>query len=168
MSLTMAARQIAGQTERIVHCPGVALDLAPATVGRVVFTIHNDPILVKNIFGVVTTLIGAGAARPFLQLTTNAQYGAVVAPICALSASIANVTTGTILQMTGVAAGLLTVSLVRGKRATGEATGLWASDFVILCPGVVQIVNATPAVTGVVDWYMLYVPTSPESRVTAR
>lgn len=168
MSLASAARQISWQTERIIKCPGVALDLAPATTGRTLWNISNDPIIVKNIFGVVTTVIGAGAATPFLQLTANAAYGAVVAPICALSASIATQGIGRILQMTGVAAGILTISLVVGKRATGEATGLWASDVVILCPGVVQIVNATSAVTGVVDWYMLYVPTSPQSKVTAR
>jgi len=168
MSLTQAARKISWQTERIVHCPGLALDLQPATAGRTVFTIANDPIIVKNVFGVVTTTIGATAAQPFLQLTTNAAYGGVVAPLCALSASIANVLFGTILQMTGTAANNLTVSAVRGKRATGEATGLWASGIMILCPGVVQIVNATGATTGVVDWYMLYVPTSPQSKVTAR
>jgi len=168
MSVSENVREIAQHSERMIRCPGIATDITPAQVGQTLFTIYNDPIIVRYIFGVVTTLIGAGAATPFLQHVSNAAYGAVTSPICALSASIANVTTGTILQMTGVAAGILTVSAVRGKRAVAEATGIWGGDYVVLVPGVIQIVNATSAVGGIIDWYMNYIPCSQLGRVTVR
>jgi hypothetical protein len=169
MSLPQRIRALTTQQERILKCPGVALDLAPATVGRTLYTITGDPILVKYIFALCSVDIGGGAARPFLQLTANAAYGGGVAPICALSASIAAVNAGEFLQMTGVAAGILTAAAVPGIRSTGEATGIWGpGDFVLLVPGVIQIVNTVSAVSGILDWYLYYVPTSPQCRVTVR
>lgn len=157
---------------RCVKRLGVTADLTPATAGRTLFTISGDPIIVEYIFGVCVEDIGGGAARPFLQLTANAAYGAGVAPICALSASIAAVNAGELLIMTGVAAGLLTAAAVPGIKSTAEATGLWGpatggGDFVILVPGIVQIVNTVSAVSGLIDWFMWYKPCGQQGLVVS-
>ena len=169
MGLAMELKQAAAMMPRVVKCPGLATDLAPATAGITIWTIQNDPIYVKYIFGVVVQTV-TGAARPFLNFISSAAYGTVTTAICALSASLAGVTAGTVLQMTGVTAGILTVGAVSGIRSVGEATGVWANgDYVVMCPGVIQIVNATSAgATGNIDWYMLYVPGSPNCRVQVR
>ena len=70
--------------------------------------------------------------------------------------------------MTGVAAGILTVQLVQSIHSTNEATGLWGGDTMLMVPGVIQIVNATSAVSGILDWYLDYQPCSPACRVTVR
>jgi hypothetical protein len=173
MAQTQIIRNTAQLQTRVLKCPGVALDIAPATVGRTLYTITGDPILVHYLFGVVSTVIGAGAARPFLQLTANAAYGATVIPMCALSASIANDAVGTIYTWDGTAAGLLTPTAVVGIKSTAEATGVWgpatgAGDFIILVPGIIQIVNTVSAVTGVIDWYLAYEPTSTNCNVAVR
>jgi hypothetical protein len=148
----------------------VALDLAPATVGRTLYTISGDPIIVHYLFGVVSTVIGAGLATPFLQLTANAAYGGTVIPMCALAAAINADAVGTIYTWDGTAAGVLTPKAVVGIKSSAEATGLWstAGDILILVPGIIQIVNATSAVTGVIDWYLYYEPTSDNCLVTVR
>jgi hypothetical protein len=168
MSTVGLVKGIFQRQARTTKCPGLALDLQPATVGRTLYTITGDPILVHYIFAVCSVDIGGGAATPFLQLTANAAYGAGVAPICALHASIAAVNAGQILQMTGVAAGILTTAAVPGIRSTNEATGIWASTYMILVPGIIQIVNATGAVSGVLDWYMKWEPTSDNCAVAVR
>jgi hypothetical protein len=173
MSVTSLIRQISTQQTRILKCPGLATDLAPATVGTTLYTISGDPILVHYLFGVVSTVIGAGLARPFLQLTCNAAYGGTVVPMCALSASIATDAVGTVYTWDGTAAGLLTPKAVVGIKSTAEATGVWgpatgAGDFIILVPGIIQIVNTVSAVTGVIDWYLGYEPGSSACQVTVR
>ena len=168
MSITQDVNAISVAQTRILKCPGVTLDLTPATTGRTLYTITGDPIIVFNIYGVCSTAIGGGAARPFLQLTPIAAYGAAALPICALHATIAALNAGDIVCMTGVAIGVLTTQAVTGIHSTNEATGLWGGDTMTMVPGVIQIVNTVSAVSGIIDWYLDYQPCSPACRVTVR
>lgn len=174
MGLSTQLKEASSQMPRVIKCPGAVLDLAPATAGRTLWTIQNEPILVRYIFGVITQAC-TGAARPFLQLVTTAAFGApTTTAICALSAVLNGVPAGTVLQMDGATAGILTAGAVQGGRSCAEATGVWgvatgSGDFVLMVPGVIQIVNATSAgATGLIDWYMYYIPGGPNSRVTVR
>ena len=169
MSVTQDMNAISVAQTRILKCPGVTTDLSPATVGTTLYTITGDPVHVLYMFGLVSTVIGAGAAVPSLQLTANAAYGAGVAPIAAASASIANVAAGTIVGMTGVAATQLVIVGTLGIRNTGEANGLWGpAEYMLMVPGVIQIINTVSAVSGIIDWYLMYQPVSPRSHVAVR
>ena len=170
MSTTGLTKQMGQRSPLVLKCPGVAADLTPATTGRTLYTITGDPIIVHYMFGVVSTVIGAGLAVPFLQLTANAAYGGTVIPMCALAAAINADAVGTIYTWTGAAAGVLTPTAVVGIKSSAEATGLWstAGDILILVPGVIQIVNTVSAVSGIIDWYLFYRPTSDNCQVRAR
>ena len=80
------------QQLRVVRRAGVAATDLP---GAAAFNIFNvaGPILVRQIWGEVTTLIGAGAAVPRIQFTPT---GGAQVPLCAAAASIAADVVGTI------------------------------------------------------------------------
>ena len=168
--LATQLKEAAQLMPRVTKVAGLRTDLAPATAGITLWTIQNELIYVRYIFGVVVE-VPTGAATPFLTYISSAAYGApTTTAICALHASVAAAPVGTVLQMTGVTVGILTSGLVQGIRSPNEATGIWANgDYVVMCPGVIQIVNATTAgVSGIIDWYMYYVPGGLNSRVSVR
>jgi hypothetical protein len=170
MSLAQQLKESAQLMPRVTKCAGLRTDLAPVTAGITLWTIQNELIYVKYIFAVVREA-PVGAAAPFLNYISAAAYGApTTTAICALHAGLAAAPAGTVLQMTGVTIGILTSGAIQGIRSTGEATGIWANgDYVIMCPGVIQIVNATTAgAAGIIDWYMYFLPGGMNSRVAVR
>lgn len=72
--------------------PGLAADLAGGANFNI-FNIANGPVLVMDLFGVVTTVIGAGLAVPRLQFTPA---GGAQTPLGLAAASIATDAPGTV------------------------------------------------------------------------
>ena len=122
------------------------------------FTITGGPILVKAIVGIVTTILG-GAANGTLQATTTEPVATT-----ALSTTVAidNDAAGTSYRFIG-AAGVLT-HVTNGAVIIDPVT---VGDCGFLVPiGNINFLGSA-ARTGNIKWYMIYVPLSPNSVVTA-
>jgi len=115
-------------------------------------------------FGVVTTVIGAGLCVPRIQFTPT--VGAVQVPLCAAAASIAADAAGTIYTWTGLLAGQLTPGGALGMSDV-NANSDWAGGVITLTAGAIELTNAVDAVSGVIDWYVLYLPQVTGSLITS-
>lgn len=138
------------RTFKTVRRAGRAADLA----GGVNFNIFNvgGVVLLEYMFGHVTTVIGAGAAVPRITFTPT---GGAAVNLCAAAASIATDAVNTLYVWDGTALGILAPAANLGVVDAGEAT--WAAGPVILVAGVIRITNAV-ASTGIIDWYISYLP----------
>lgn len=125
------------------------------------FTITGGPIHVLSIVGIVTTVIGAGTTNVKLQITTtepaatvDMSAGAVDIDGDAAGTSYSSINTTAVF--TPVTAGFV----MRGNAfATNETQ--------FLCPiGTIKL-NSDATRTGVIKWYLRYVPLSPSSLVVA-
>lgn len=145
---------------KTVRRVGLPSDLA----GGVDFNIFNvsAPILVQYIFGHVTTAIGAGAAVPRIQFTPT---GGAQVPLCAAAAAINGDAVNTIYTWSGLIAGALTPSAQIGA-ADLAATAQWSGGMLILVGGIIAVTNAV-ASTGIIDWYISYLPLEDTTIVTA-
>jgi len=148
---------------RSVRRVGLAADLTPASAGNgaALFTV-TGPVLVYALFGEITTVIGAGLAVPRLQFLS----GATLSGLCAAAASIAALPVSTLLRWTGLLAGLLTPGVGLGHLDLTGAEAGFASPLVFGA-GTVRLTNATSAVSGIIDWYITYLPLVDTTVVTA-
>ncbi len=143
-----------------VRRPGLAADFVPGAD----FDIFNvvGVVLVADIFGIVTTVIGAGVLLPFLEITTLVPAATV--PLCAVvGAGINADVAGTMYRWNGVIAGALQVTAVGA--ADVQAGDSWVGGLVILTAGVINVDTAV-AGTGVIDWYINYLPMSQDGEIT--
>ena len=158
-------RSIYGYSSKSCRRIGVNGDFNGAAFN--IFNVANSAIIVRALFGHVTTII-AGAAVPRLQFTP--QYGVgggvgVITPICAAAATINTDAVGTVYNFPlGTIAAQLAPAATIGMAATDE-TG-WGGSYIILVPGIISVTGAVAA-TGVVDWYISYQPCAPDAIVTA-
>ena len=156
-------RSIYTNMDKCCKRPGIAATDLPAALAFNIFNIANAAIIVKALFGVVTTIIGAGQAIPRLQFTPTA--GGALTPLCAAAARIDTDAVGTVYNFPlGTIAAQLAPAATIGMAATDE-TG-WGGSYICLVPGIISVTNAV-ASTGVIDWYIVYAPCSYNARVTA-
>jgi len=151
---------------RAVRRVGLAGDLSPAhlTPGTALFTITGGPVHVYALFGHVTTVIGAGLATP--QLAFLPTGGGAISDLCAAAASIATVAVNVLLTWTGLLAGLLTPGVGVGHLDLTGAEGGFAAPLTMTA-GTIRLINATDAVSGVIDWYIVYLPFADATVITA-
>lgn len=127
------------------------------------FTITGGPIYAR-IFGIVTTVIG-GAANGTMQIVTTLPSGTV-----ALSTTVAIDTdaAGTLYSFNTVAAGTVPVltPTTAGTLWFNEATATFNPASYFLPPGSVNFLGSG-AQTGVIAWYLDYLPLSSASVVVA-
>lgn len=160
MSFNDQVAQMYLQQLRVVRRPGIAATDLPGAADFNIFNVPA-PILVRQIWGEVTTIIGAGLAVPRIQFTPT---GGAQVPLCAAAAAINTDVVGTIYTYPlGTIAAVLAPSPAIGMADTA-ATG-WTGDYTILAAGIIAITNAV-ASTGVIDWFMAYIPCTPEAVVT--
>lgn len=130
----------------------------PSGGADVLFTITGGPIYVRNIVGIVTTIL-SGTANGNLAAAVTTPVGTV-----ALSTAVAidNDAAGTSYRFVG-ATGVLT-PVTAGAKIIDPVT---VADCTWLVP--IGNINFTTsgALTGAITWYMSYVPLSPLSRVVA-
>ena len=144
-----------------VRRAGLAADFVPGAD----FDIFNvsGVVLVSDIFGIVTTLIGAGALLPFIEITTIVPAATV--PLCAVVGAAINAdVAGTMYRWSGLDTGVLQVTAVGA--ADVQAADSWVGGFVVLTAGVINIDTAV-AGTGVIDWYITYLPMSQDGEIIA-
>lgn len=149
------------QTFQTTRRPGLVADFVPGADFDI-FTV-TGVVVVSDIFGIVTTVIGAGALLPFLEITTVVPAATV--PLCAVvGAAINGDVAGTIYRWSGLVAGALTVAAVGASDIAAAIT--WAGGLIVLTDGVINVDTAV-AGTGVIDWYVTYLPMTPASAITA-
>ena len=147
---------------RACRRPGLYTDIDGT--GADLFTIAGGPIQAIALFGQVTTIIGAGLAVPQLWFTPTGGGG--VTALCAAAASIAADAVNTLYTWTGLLAGLLTPGVGIGHLdLTGAEAGF--ANPITMTPGVISLVNAIDALSGVIDWYIAYIPMLDASVITA-
>lgn len=145
---------------RTVRRPGLPADLA-AGVNFNIFNV-SGVILVQYMFGHVTTVIGAGAAVPLIAFTPT---GGAAVPLCTVAVDISTDAVNTIYTWSGLIGGVLTPSIQIGA-ADLAATAQWSGGMLILVGGIIRITNAV-ASTGIIDWYISYLPLQDGTIVTA-
>jgi len=165
MGVTTITREQLSQSQaiRTVRRIGLTVDLTPASAGNGanLFNVINGPVLVYRIIGLITTVIGAGAAVPRLQFLS----GATLTGLCAAAASIATLGVGTLFTWTGLLAGLLTPNVGLGHLDLTAAEAGFASP-ITLGTGSIRLTNAVSAVSGIIDWYIAYMPLRSDGVVT--
>lgn len=146
-------------TFKTVRRPGLEADLADG----VDFNIFNVAgiVLVSHMFGIVTTVIGAGVAVPFIEITTVVPAATVA--LCAAHAGINASAVDTMFGWDGLVATALTSSAVGSMELAAGNT--WTGGFYVLTDGVINIDNAIVS-TGIIDWYITYIPMSTDGEVT--
>lgn len=159
MSLTAMIKQNALQQMKVARRIGAEVDWT-AGANFDIFTINGDAILVVNLFGIVTTLMGAGAAVPQFSFTPD---GGAAIGISAAMADISTDVAGSIYIWDGVTATVPAPAALVGWADSAEAG--WNGDPAILPVGVIRIVNAVACSAGVVDYYICYIPCSEASQV---
>ncbi len=158
MSLTQLAQNsfqvgVKGAVNR-----GVLTDMQADPVN--LFRVFTGPVLVTQLWGNVTVGI-TNAVVPIL--TFNPDVGAAAA-IATIMVTMAGVNPGAIVTWDGSRAGAApdeTAAL--GMAAAGES--IMAGSFVILVPGLLYYTNAVVDTTGIMDWFINYIPCTPGARV---
>lgn len=162
MGLSAVTKLTYLQQMKVCRRAGAAIDWT-AGVDFDIFTVNGDAILVVNLWGIVTTLMGAGAAIPQFTYTPAGGGGAV--NMSAAMATIAAQPVDAIFVWDGVTATVPAPAAAAGWADSAEFG--WNGDPGVLPPGVINITNAVACNAGVVDYYIAYIPCSPGSQVVA-
>jgi len=153
---------------RVGRVAGVGGDWSPAADFQI-FTIAGGPVKITSMFGHVTAVFAGANAIPLITIgAANAICVVAVAAAFALNSLL--VWDGSLTAVSGVlrATAALLHSQSTGSVGTAATAESWAGP--ILCmPGIVTIVNVGGAAdaTGVVDWYLSYIPLTSAATVTA-
>ena len=151
--------------QRGVRRVGQARDLqAPSLANVNIFNIVNGCIHVQRIFGRVSAAFTQNVSRPFLAYVPVGGVGG--SALCALSAGGVAFALNVILTWDGLTGGNLTPTTNVGRSiVSGTATEAWLGSM-ILGPGTINVTTGGFVdTTGIIDWYMLYVPGCPEVTV---
>jgi len=160
MSLTAIIKSTYLQQVKVSRRQGLAADWT-AGANFNIFNVAGDSILVLNLWGIVTTLMGVGAAIPQFSFTPT---GGAAVGMSAAMLTIAGDAAGSVYVWDGVTATVPAPAAQIGWADSAEAG--WNGDPGILPAGILRIVNAVACNAGVVDFYMAYMPCSVASQVT--
>ncbi len=130
------------------------------------YVITGGPILVRYLFGVVSTLMGAGAAVPQLRYTSL--DGTVATVMDLAMATIAADVAGSIYAWDGAVGTQMAPAAALGYADAAEYAWQGLGNFAILAPGTIDIVNGISINAGVIDWYLTWIPLQSGCAVTAQ
>lgn len=127
-----------------------------ANATATIFTVAGGPIVLTHIVGVCVTPNDATATT--LKFSADPTDGAAT-DLCAASASIANATAGTFINITGTVANAAVV--------TADGTAIEQAGGLVIPAGIITTTTAVGATTG--TWYfaMRYKPLRPGVTVVA-
>ena len=156
MSFELLVESLYTTNRRPIRRDGLAADLtAVATVN--IFQVAGGDIVLNGIHGKVTTVIGA-AVGTTIQLNHTPTAGAAQV-LCLASAAITNGAVNTIYTITGAVGVAMTVGLI--------GVGVYElTNRLVLVPGIIGLVVAVLANTGVIDWTLDYTPLTPAATIT--
>ena len=121
-----------------------------------IFTVAGGPVLVTHFFGLVTTVIGANAATMQIQFDVTEPAGTVN---LSTAVNIEDDAAGTSYHFTAATPAIL-------DDTTAGAFDQVPTNQWFLPAGTMQATGSA-ANTGVIAWYLVYKPLSPDSVVTA-
>jgi len=160
MSLTQLAQNSFQVSVKGAVNRGVLADMQASPVN--LFRVSTGPVLVTQLWGNCTVGI-TNAVVPVL--TFNPDVGALAA-IATIMLTLAADPAGQIYIWDGSRAGAAPVpTAALGMAAALETT--MAGNFVILVPGLLYYTNAVVDTTGIIDWYINYIPCTPGASVAA-
>ena len=142
--------------------PGAGGDWSPAANFNI-FNIAGGPVRVTGIWGHVTAVFAGANATPIVAQTLAGGALANMSVIAVAAAFALNtflIWDGSLTAVSGVlrasaAVGHTQVTDSVGTPASAES---WAGPIVVV-PGIISIVNAGDLdATGMVDWYLSYIP----------
>lgn len=122
------------------------------------FTVIGGDILLTALYGLVTTPIGAVGATT-IQLWHTPTLGAGQVDLCAVSASISGDIAGTFYTITGAHGD----GVVIGTGTEGVGVASFATNMVILVPGVISLDVAVSENTGTIQWVIHWIPLDEQS-----
>lgn len=160
MSLSSQIKDLYGGVAALgirVKRTGLATDLT-ALANVNLFQITGGDILVVQLYGKVTTVIGAANTTLRIQATPT---GGAITPMSAASAAINADAVDTIYSITGAIAAAVAISAGLGV-GVGQLT-----NFLIVVPGVIQLTVGAFVTTGVIDWTLSYIPLDEACQVAA-
>lgn len=153
-SLTQLAQQSYQVSVKGAENIGVLADMQADPVN--LFRVYEGPVLLTQLWGRVT----AGITNAVVPIFTfNPDVGALAA-IATIMLTCAGDGIGAIYTWDGSRAGAApnnTAAL--GMAAAGET--IMAGNYVILVPGLLYYTNGVVDTTGIVDWYVNYIPAFP-------
>ena len=157
-STTQMAKQSYQATVKGAVNIGVLADMQADPVN--LFRVLTGPVLVTELWGMVDTGI-TNAVVPIL--TFNPDVGALAA--CAtIMLTLAGDVAGSMYVWGGTTAGAApVVTAALGMVAPGES--VMAGNFIILVPGLLYYTNAVVDTTGIIDWYINYIPAFPGATI---
>ena len=161
--MTLGTRVEAAQSRRfrVVRRAGAYADISFAAAIVDLFDV-SGLCAVYYMFGVCTTVIGAGVCTPRIQFTPT--VGAARVPLCLAAAAINADAAGTIYTWDGLLGGQLAPGAALGA---SDALATWAGGFITLAAGVIDLDVAVDAVSGVIDWYVMYLPIAAGAVITS-
>ena len=153
---------------RVGRVAGVGGDWSPAADFQI-FTIAGGPVKITSMFGHVTAVFAGANAIPLICIGA-ANPLCVVAVAAAFALDSLLVWDGSLTAASGVLRE--TVNLLHSQSSDSVGTPGTAESWTgpILCmPGIITIVNVGGAAdaTGVVDWYLSYIPLVQAASVVA-
>jgi len=158
MSLTQLAERSYQVSVKGAVNIGVLADMQASPVN--LFRVFTGPVLVTQLWGRVTAAV-TNAVVPILTFDPDTGAAAAIATIML---TCAGDQPGSIYIWDGSRAGAApVVTAALGMAAAGETT--MAGNFVILVPGLLYYTNAVVDTTGIVDWYINYIPMADGARV---
>jgi len=130
------------------------------------YVITGGPILVRYLYGVVSTTMGVGNAIPQLQYTSL--DGAVATVMDLAMAAIAGHVDGSIYVWSGAVGNQMAPAAALGHADSAEYEWQTLGNFCILAPGTIDIINGVLCNAGEVDWYLTWIPLRSGCAVTAQ
>jgi hypothetical protein len=163
MSLSQAIKSTTSSQMKAVHRAGIAGELVLAAAVNIFQVIGGD-VSVLACYGKVTTVMAATNTTVQLRITPT---GGAAQVISAASANLNGVLANATIMPTGAIGVAPVTEVTYGVSISNVALAMPTNTWVLL-PGVVDILigGATNA-TGVIDWFMLYVPNQMGAKVVA-
>ncbi len=145
MSEYLAGKSVRKITEGILVNRAAALP--PQTATEAIFTIVGGRVLIKAIFGLVTTQIGNVPTNT--HLNHDPTVGAAAVLTLAAGTDIDNLAVGVQLVVTGDVTDALATSanVINAPEAS-----------FLLKAGTITVTTAANTVTGAISWHVIYVP----------
>jgi len=169
MSLSQLIKESYESSCKGAHRVGVADELAgiaagAGTVTIPLFTVIGGPVIITNMWGMVTVIIAAAAGTgctPILDHTPAS--AAPLAAICTVAVDIDSDAVGSMYTWSGAVGGVLGPATQMGVSSVAET--LFVGEYLVLVPGVINVGNAgnDAGMTGTIDWYLNYIPCAPGS-----
>ena len=160
MTITQLAQQSFQASVKGAENIGVLTDMQADPVN--LFRVRGGIVLLTQLWGRCTAGV-TNACVPVL--TFNPDVGALAA-IATIMVTMAGVNIGAIVTWDGSRAGAApdeTAAL--GMAAAGET--IMAGNYVILVPGLLYYTNGVVDTTGIMDWYVNYIPALPGASMAA-